>query len=74
MRGHIEAVPLSDGWLLLTWSTEPGETYQLQFSSDLSSGNWTNLGGALTATGATLGVIDLPRNGPGRYYRVALLP
>ena len=70
----IQALALTNGALRLTWSTEVGGTYQPQFSSDLNLSNWTNLGGALTAAGATLSATDSVTNGPRRFYRVVLLP
>jgi uncharacterized repeat protein (TIGR03803 family) len=63
-------VTLTNGTLSLTWSTEAGGTYQLQCNSDLSSSNWTNLGSAFIATGATLSTTDSVTNGPRRFYRV----
>ncbi len=71
---EFQAVTLTNGTLSLTWSTEAGGTYQLQYTSDLGSSNWTNLGSAVTATGATLSAIDSLTNGPQRFYRVVLSP
>jgi uncharacterized repeat protein (TIGR03803 family) len=71
---EFQAVTLTNGTLSLTWSTEAGGTYQLQYSSDLSSTNWTNLGSAVAATGATLSALDSLTNGPRRFYRLALFP
>ncbi|MGO9203109.1 MAG: hypothetical protein ACLQM8_21525 [Limisphaerales bacterium] len=51
---EFQAAALTNGTLILTWSAEAGGTCQLQCNSDVSSSNWTNLGGALTAAGATL--------------------
>jgi len=48
--------------------------YQLQYSSDLSSSNWTNLGSAVTATGATFSTTDSITNAPQRFYRLVLSP
>ena len=70
----LQPVGLTNGTLSLTWSTETGATYQLQCNSDLSSTNWTNLGSAVTAAGATLSATDPVTNGPPRFYRVVLLP
>jgi hypothetical protein len=50
------------------------QTYQLQYNSDLSSSNWTNLGSLFTATGATLNTTDSFTNGPQRFYRLVLVP
>jgi uncharacterized repeat protein (TIGR03803 family) len=70
----FQAVTLTNGLLSLTWSTDAGGMYQLQYNSDLSSSNWTNLGSAVTATGGTLSAIGSVTNGPRRFYRVVLLP
>jgi uncharacterized repeat protein (TIGR03803 family) len=71
---EFQAVTLTSSTLNLTWSTEAGGTYQLQCTSNLSSSNWTNLGSAVTATGATLATTDSLTNGPQRFYRLVLLP
>jgi uncharacterized repeat protein (TIGR03803 family) len=70
----FQPVRLTNGTLTLTWSTEAGGTYQLHYNSDLGSTNWTNLGSAATAAGATLSATDPVTNGPTRFYRVVLLP
>ena len=70
----FEAITLTNSTLNLTWSTEPGGVYQLQFNTDLSTTNWTDLGSAVTAVGTTLSAADSTTNGPRRFYRVALQP
>jgi uncharacterized repeat protein (TIGR03803 family) len=70
----FQAVALTSETLRLTWSTEPGGVYQLQYTSDLSASNWVNLSSAFTATGTTLTAIDTVASGLRRFYRVALLP
>jgi uncharacterized repeat protein (TIGR03803 family) len=65
---------LSDSRLNLSWSTESGGSYQLQYNSDLALSNWLNLGSPVTAAGATLNTTDFLTNGPQRFYRVVLLP
>jgi hypothetical protein len=59
---------------VITWSKEAGARYQLQYTSDLSSSNWTSLGSSVTATGATLSTTDSLTNAPQRFYRLALSP
>jgi len=71
---EFQAVTLTNNTLNLTWSTEAGGTYQLQSTSDLRSSNWSNLGGPITATGATLSTTDSLTNGPQRFYRLVLAP
>ena len=70
----FQAVTLTHGTLSLTWTTEAGNGYQLQYNSDLDSTNWINLGSALTATGTALTFADSISNGPQRFYRLVLLP
>jgi len=70
----FQAVQLTQGTLALTWSTEAGATYQLQYNSDLTSTNWTSLGGPQTATGPALSATDCATNGPARFYRAVRLP
>jgi hypothetical protein len=65
---------LKNSTLSLTWSTEAGGKYQLQYNSDLSSTNWASLGNAVIATGSTLDITDSVTNGPQRFYRLALSP
>jgi uncharacterized repeat protein (TIGR03803 family) len=70
----FQSLSLTTGALSLSWSTDAGARYQLQFISSLGSTNWSNLGDALIASGATLTATDSITNGPHRFYRVALLP
>jgi hypothetical protein len=48
--------------------------YQLQYNSDLSSSNWTNLGSPAAAAGTTLSTTDSVTNGPQRFYRLVRSP
>ena len=43
---------LEDGNLILSWPAAPGQTYQVQRSTDLES--WENIGVALTGNGTTM--------------------
>ena len=70
----FQGVVFTNGALTMTWSTEAGGRYQLQYNTDLSSSSWVNLGSATTATGATLSTTDSVTNAPRRFYRVTLLP
>jgi uncharacterized repeat protein (TIGR03803 family) len=71
---EFQPLTLNHETLSLIWSTEAGGTYQLQYNSELSSTNWTNLNGPVTAIGATLNTTDSMTNGPQRFYRLRLLP
>ncbi len=64
----------ADGQLSFSWVAGPGLTYQTQYATNLSSGNWLNLGNAVTAPNNALSASDLIGSTPQRFYRVVLLP
>ena len=66
-------VPSGDS-LQLTWTSVAGQTYQLQYTSDLNSTNWTDLGSPVLATNGTMSASDNVGTDPRRFYRVVLLP
>jgi len=70
------SVSVTNGVLSLTWSTEAGGTYQLEYNdhSDLNSSNWVNLGTPVVATGATRSFTDANTTPNQKFYRVLLLP
>jgi uncharacterized repeat protein (TIGR03803 family) len=70
----FKALTLTNQTLNLTWSADTGSVYQLQYNSDLSPGNWINLGSPVTAKAATLSATDPLANNSRRFYRVVLLP
>ena len=54
------------------WSTVPGKTYQLQYTTDLSTGSWQDLGAPQQAVGATLDFTD-PSGDRTRIYRAVVV-
>ncbi len=57
--------------LRLTWQSEIGRKYQVQFKEQLGAPLWTNLDFAIVATATTTSV-DFPLSSPTRFYRVVL--
>ena len=56
-------------------SAAPGQTVQLQYSSDLASATWSNLGNPITATTGTISATDTPGSAQPRFYRaIVVLP
>jgi hypothetical protein len=47
-------IQISGTSLLLAWPTTEGQTYQLEYKTDLTDPTWTPLGNPLTGTGGTL--------------------
>jgi len=70
----FQSVTQTNGQILLTWSAAPGQTFQLQYNSDLASATWTNLGNPVTATNGTMSATDTPGPDQHRFYRVILQP
>jgi uncharacterized repeat protein (TIGR03803 family) len=69
----IQTVGQNAGVLTFTWSAVSNQLYQPQYSTNLTTPNWFNLGGILTATNNSLGTSDFITN-LQRFYRVQLLP
>ncbi len=70
----IQSVTEDAGTISFTWGALPGLSYQVQYTADLGSPNWTNLGGALSATTGTLSASDSNPSDSQRFYRVVLIP
>jgi uncharacterized repeat protein (TIGR03803 family) len=69
----ISSATQGDGTVVLSWNTLPGNVYQVQFTTELSSGAWANLGETLTATDYTLSATNTIGSVGNGFYRVALL-
>lgn len=57
----------------ISWPSELGLNYVLEYSTTLSSGNWTQLGGIRVGTGGDLTATDSTVSEHGRFYRVRLV-
>jgi hypothetical protein len=57
----------------LTFSTTPTVMYQVQFITDLTQTNWTNLGSPIRATNFTWTASETMTNSKG-FYRIDQLP
>jgi hypothetical protein len=62
-----------NGQVRLTWLTQPGKTYQVEYSENLAANDWTDYGEPMLASGPSLG-LDVPANlHHQRFYRVVRL-
>jgi sulfatase modifying factor 1 len=52
------------------WSSVSGRTYQVQYSTNLVSTNWFDLGSSVMATNAASFMLDSTRGVSNRFYRV----
>lgn len=58
----------------VTFQSVAGFEYQLFGRMEFGSGSWVNIGGPVTATGATTQVLDAGATGAMKFYRVEVLP
>lgn len=71
----VQPLALAGNKITLTWSLVPGQIYQVQYASDLTSGNWSNLTSQLTPSFNTLSVSDfISATNQQRFYRIVEFP
>ncbi|HWI56769.1 MAG TPA: immunoglobulin domain-containing protein, partial [Bacillota bacterium] len=67
----ITGVVLRNGSdLILNWPSVSGHTYQVQAKDVVSGGSWSNLGGPLAGTGATLSFTNNTSSATTKFYRI----
>jgi len=59
--------------ILFSWDATVGQTYQVQYKTNLTQTAWNNLDGPITATISTIYVQDSITNSQ-RFYRIVLMP
>ena len=65
----------ANGAFAFAWSSATGQTYQVQFITNLGETNWSNWGsGAILATNSTTTASDPMGTNQQRFYRIELLP
>jgi uncharacterized repeat protein (TIGR03803 family) len=60
--------------LNISWVAAPGLKYLLQYRTNLTTGNWVNIGGTNVATNSIMQATDTVGPDVRRFYRAALLP
>ena len=72
---RIQSITKREKSVILKWSATPGQNYRVQFKPKLATGDWTDLGGDVTATGVSAAKVDDSFGGAAqRFYRVVELP
>jgi hypothetical protein len=66
----LQSVIFHGGVLTFSWSTVPGNTYQVQYTSNLSQSIWSSLGGPISATTTSTNATDTPGPVGQRFYRI----
>ncbi len=70
----IQAGNLTGQSFDLAWSSLPGQSYQVQFATNLVQTVWNNLSGPILATNMTARASDTSPSGAMRFYRVVGFP
>jgi len=60
------------GDFLFNFEAIAGQSYQVQYTTNLAPAHWIDLGDPITATNSSMTVSDLTGLGPHRFYRVIL--
>jgi len=75
MPAVFKAITLTNDTATLTWSAVAGQTYQSQYSTNLTQTNWNNLGKIIFASYGTMTTTDSNVAAfPQQFYRVVLFP
>jgi subtilase family serine protease len=70
----FRTVTETNNLLQFSWNSLAGVAYQLQFSTNLLTTNWVNLGAAINATNSTATTTNSIGPDPQRFYRIRRLP
>jgi len=73
---RFQTMAVNGGSFQFTWNTVnafPAVGYQVQYTTNLASQNWVNLGGVLTGAGPTISATDMTSINAQRFYRVLLV-
>jgi hypothetical protein len=66
----VEAATIDNaGNLTISWQSQPGQTYRVQFKRDLNDASWNDLG-EVTAIGPTSQTLDTANPDSSRFYRI----
>ena len=60
--------------MVLKWAAQPGRTYRVEYTDDLTGGDWTALPGDVTVSGNTARTEDTLGLSTQRFYRVVIEP
>jgi hypothetical protein len=66
-------IPAGSAEALINWSSDQGEMYQLEYSTNLVNSTWTPLGGPVTGTGGTMTLTNNLSAAQQSYFRLQLL-
>ena len=69
----IQGMGHTNGVITFTWGAVVGQTFQIQYATDLAQTSWTILGSPVTATNAAVWWGDNIGADTQRFYRIKVL-
>lgn len=73
-RPLITGISLTNDWVNVTWTAIPGDTYRLQFTTNLAAPNWIGVSPDVTATISNITHTNPFVPATQHFYRVMLVP
>ena len=70
----FQSATLNIGTVSFAWNALPGLVYQLQSTTNLTAGNWTNWNAPITAVTNSVITSNIPLSDPQRFYRFVVSP
>ena len=71
---QLSGVALSGNQLAVTWPTIASQSYQLEYTTNLSAAVWTPVGGSMVGTGSPIVVTNGLGVSPQRFFRLSISP
>jgi len=71
---QLSAAGLNGNQYVFAWPAASGQSYQLQYKDDLTSGTWTPVGAPLTGTDQTFTLTNDVSAAAHRFFRLQILP
>ncbi|NOS72886.1 MAG: Ig-like domain-containing protein, partial [Verrucomicrobia bacterium] len=69
----ITSVTLNSGIATVTWNSQTGLTYRVQYKDSLAAANWSDATPEVTATNISTSLTNFVGNNPQRFYRVQIV-
>ena len=68
------SVAQASGTITFNWNSVAGQTYQVEYRTDLTTGTWTSFGSPIVASNVIISATDNVGPDSQRFYHVKLLP
>ncbi len=67
---QLGGLKVSSNQLVFGWQSVSNQTYQVQYTTNLTAANWMSLGNVVTGTGKFMSVTNSLSGAPQRFYRL----